>query len=106
MGRENNVKDVFVTLTSSALKALTCDKEGELQEHFIQNLNMQCCQKILLVKQFALTIPVKINGHLVTGSVDTGSSEVFVSQGCADRLGLKKDRSIAYTLSMPNNTLM
>ena len=41
MGRENIVKDVFVTLPSSSLKALTCDKEREIQEHLVQKLNFE-----------------------------------------------------------------
>ena len=33
-----------------------------------------------------------------------GSSGVIVLQSCVNRLNLKEDRQIAYTLTMPNNT--
>ena len=52
----------------------------------------------------ALTIPAKLNGHSVMGIIDTGSSGVIVLQSCVNRLKLKEDGRIAYTLTMPNDT--
>ena len=54
---------------------------------------------------FALTNPGKINGHSVTCIVDTRKTGIVVSQSCADNLGLKEEKCLASTLTVPNNRL-
>ena len=102
---ESIVKDMFVTLPSDSLKALARDKEKNLRNHFVLNLEFAMLSKnFSWLSNSALTIPVKLNGHSVIGIIDTGSSRVIVSQSCVDQLNLKEDGQISYTFAMPNNT--
>ena len=99
------VKDVFVTLPSKSLKALAWDKEGDLRNHFVQNLDFAMSSKnFSWLSNLVLTIPAKLNGHSVIRIIDTGSSGVIVLQSCVDQLKLKEDGWIAYMLTMPNDT--
>ena len=69
------VKDVFVTLQINNLRALTCDKEGDLRNHFFQNLDFAMLSKnFSWLSNLVLTIPVKLSSQLVIGIIDTGSS--------------------------------
>ena len=52
------LKDVFITLPSNSLKALARDKEGDLRNHFVQNLDFAMLSKnFSWLSNSALTIP-------------------------------------------------
>ena len=52
----------------------------------------------------AVAIPVKVNGKPVVAIVDTESAGVIISESCFERLGLKEDDEVEYTLTSATGT--
>ena len=61
-------------------------------------------QKFNWTKCSAVAIPAKVNGKPVVAIVDTGSAGVVISESCFERLGLKEDDEIEYTITSATST--
>ena len=46
----------------------------------------------------------KVNGEPVVAIVDTGSAKVVISEGYFERLGLKEDDEVEYTIASATST--
>ena len=70
------------------------DHKAQGREHLEMVL-----QKFNWTKCLAVAIPAKVNGKPVVDIVDTGSAGVVISESCFERLGLKEDDEVEYTIT-------
>ena len=61
-------------------------------------------QKFDWTKCSAVAIMAKVNGKPVVAIVDTGSAGVVISESCFERLGLKEDDEVEYTILLATGT--
>ena len=61
-------------------------------------------QKFDWTKCSAVAIPSKVNGKPVVAIVDTRSAEFVISESCFERLGLKEDDEVEYTITSATGT--
>ena len=61
-------------------------------------------QKFDWTKCSDVAVPAKVNGKPVVAIVDTGSAGVVISESCFERLGLKEDDEVEYTITLATGT--
>ena len=75
------------------------DHKAQGREHLAMVL-----QKFDWTKCLAVVILAKVNGKPVVAIVDTGSDGVVISESCFERLGLKEDNEVEYTITSATGT--
>ena len=78
---------------------LPVDHEAQGREHLAMVL-----QKFDWKKCLAVAILDKVFGKPVVTIVDTGSAIVVISESCFERLGLKEDNEVEYTITSATGT--